>query len=494
MKKSKKVLLVYPGKIGSTFPEMPLAYLYLSCVLRENGFIPEVIDMRLEEYNSVDPREYLFIGITSVTGPVIKFGLNFAKFAKERCPDITIVWGGIHPSLLPEQTLENKYVDIVVVGEGEETVKELSLALYEGGSLSDIKGIAYKSEGKAHLNPVREFIDLNSITKELPYELFLNKKYALDYFPVHTSRGCPYRCGFCYNLAFNQRKWRAKRAELVIDEIDYVVKKFGARHLSFTWEDEFFIDKNRVEEICRGMLERGIKVKWDAFCRFNHFYKFEDEFIKLLENAGCSTLSFGGESGSQRMLDEVIQKDVKVEQIITTTEKLAKTNIRQVVSFMSGLPGETDEDMNQTYRLMDKLCQINPNIYLNGIFLYTPYPGTTLFNLVRKEFNYSMPASLEEWANFGIYRNVGATWQSKVYINKFKTISILTRFPFYQKKFSFKDVGSVIGGGRFSKFPYNVVYYIYSLLARWRWKKRFFRFPLEWWFLEKAMEKVRGFI
>jgi len=494
MERSKKVLLIYPGKFGQIFPELPMPLLYLSQALREAGFLPQILDMRLDHYASIDPQEYLFAGISIITGPQIKHGLECARFLREKYPALPLVWGGIHASLLPEQTLQSPCVDYVVVGEGEETVKELAAALYHGTAVAGIPGLGYKDGGRACLNPRRGFLDLNAIAIELPYELFKMDRYALEYFPLHTSRGCPYRCGFCYNLAFNQRRWRAKSAERVLAEIDYVVKKFSPRYISFTWEDEFFIDTERVRAIADGILKRGLKIKWDAFCRFNHFYKFDDDFIALLERSGCVALSFGGESGSQRMLDEVVKKDITVEQVVITTTKLAKTGIRQIVSFMSGLPGERQDDMDRTFALMDKLYQINRNIYLNGIMLYTPYPGTDLFKLVREKYAYRMPESLEAWADFGIYRSVGSVWQPESYLKKYKTISLLTRFPFYRDAFGLKDIATVIGAERLEKFPYNIVYYLFATSARWRWRKKFFRMPLEWWLLEKVVQKMRGFV
>lgn len=491
---AKNVLLVYPGKYGAILPELPLPLLYLSSALEDIGYSPRILDLRLQKYKGVPLDDVLCVGISTMTGPMIKYGLEFAKYVRSVNPELPIIWGGIHPTLLAEQTVKNEYVDIVVRGEGEKTIQELVQALEERRPLDTVDGITYKHKAEIKNNPDRRFLDMNSLKTELPYGLLDLKKYELSYFPIHTSRGCPYRCGFCYNLAFNKRHWRAKTAAAVLDEIEYVIKKFGAHYMSFMWEDEFFINKNRGQDICEGLLRRNLKIKWGAFCRFNHFYKFDREFIQLLEKSGCDSLSFGAESGSQRMLDEVIKKDITIEQIIKTTEKLANTKIRQIVSFMSGLPEETEQDMNKTYQLIGRLCQINPNIYLNGIFLYTPYPGTPLFDLVRTKYNYRVPASLEAWANFGIYRNVGATWQPKSYINKYKTISILTRFPFYRREFRLKDVKAVIGGERFERFPYNIIYYIFTILARWRWQRKYFKFPVEWWILEKVLEKVRGFI
>lgn len=268
----------------------------------------------------------------------------------------------------------------------------------------------------------------------------------------------------------------------------------GYSKLSFGYDDEFFINIKWVKAICQGIVDKNIKIEWGSFCRFDSFCRIDDETLDLIEHSGCSLLCFGGESGSTRIRNEIIKKGITTEQMIETTKRLSKRKITQVVSFMSGMPTETIYEQHQTFDLMDKLISLNPNIYLNGIFLYTPYPGTPLYELVMKEYNYMPPQSLEEWTKYGIYRNVGNTWSSKKYLNHCKVISILTRFPFYRSKFALKDVSSGVAGSRFSKFPFNVVYYIFTKLAIWRWKYKFFRFPIEFLLLEKLLIKLRGFV
>lgn len=491
---SKKVLLIYPGGFGSIFPELPMSHLYLSWALKKKGYEPQIVDMRIDKIEDIDRSDYLFVGISSMTGLMINEGLLAAKYIRSLNPHTPIVWGGIHVTLLPEQSLKNEFVDIIVRGEGEQTIQELAIAIENNSNLSMIKGISYKQGDELFHNPDRDFIDMNSIDIYLPYELFKMDQYSFTAFPVHTSRGCPYRCGFCYNTSFNKRHWRHKTATRVLDEIEYVMKKFSVNNISFTWEDEFFINVNRVKEICEGIVSRQLEIKWNSFCRFNNFKKVDEDLLRLIEKSGCISLSFGGESGSQRVLDEVIKKDIKIEDIISATERLAKTNIEQVVSFMSGLPDVTEEDMVKTFNLIDTLVKINPKIYPNGLFLYTPYPGTPLFEFVTQKYGYRSPQSLEEWANFGIYRSLDGTWHSKDYFRKYKSISILTRFPFWKNNYKFSDVKKAIGGSRFGKFPFNVVYYILARLAIYRWKKRFFRFPLEWVLVEKILEKIRGFV
>ncbi|MFQ5443964.1 MAG: B12-binding domain-containing radical SAM protein, partial [Nitrospinales bacterium] len=406
-----------------------------------------------------------------------------------------LVWGGVHVTLLPEQSLESPYCDVVVRGEGEITVRELAGKLQNNEDLSGVRGITFKKGNQIISNPDRDFMDMDEIDVELPYDLVEMDKYSISSFPVHTSRGCPFRCGFCYNTAFNKRSWRYKSAIHVVDEIEYVVKKFGVKEISFTWEDEFFINVKRVKKFCEELIRRNIKVKWNAFCHPNTFSKVNAELLELLENAGCDNLSLGGESGSQRVLDEIIKKDNKIETLLKATETLSKTKIRQIVSFMSGMPTETESDLQLTLKLIDKLSRINPNIYVNGIFLYTPYPGTPMFDLVVEQYGYEIPDSLDKWAEFGIYRNVGnINWQPPHYIEKCKTISILTRFPFLKKEFSFNDISGGIAGERFNKFPFNLAYYFFAKDAVFRWKHRLFKFSYEWKLLEQGLEKLRGFV
>ena len=161
---------------------------------------------------------------------------------------------------------------------------------------------------------------------------------------------------------------------------------------------------------------------------------------------------------------------------------------------MSGLPELTEKDMDLTFKLIDRLAAINKRIIFNGIFLYSPYPGTPLFSRVIKDYGYKAPGSLEKWAEFGIYRSGGHTWCDKRTIHRYKTISILTRFPFWKDNFSLNDINNIIGSSRVSKFPFNIVYFAYTKAAMLRWKYKFFRFPVEWVLLEKALEKIRGFI
>jgi len=491
---NSSVLLIYPGGLNSLFPEVPLPHLYLASGLQKNGYDVQIFDARLTDINTIEDKDYLFVGISSMTGEMIKNALEAARKIRQINPKIPIIWGGIHASLLPDETLESEFVDIVVRGEGELTIQDLAHTLETGGDLSDVLGISYKEAGNILHTKDRKTMDLDELDIRLPYHLIDLDKYSLEYFPVVTSRGCPWRCAFCYIVSFSSRAYRKKSAERVLDEIEYIVNELGYRKITFTYDDEYFIDIKRVRAITIGIIERKLDIEWTAFCRFDSFNRVTDEDLKLIEASGCTLISLGGESGSERLLANVIKKDITLEMMVEGTRRMAQTGITQVVSMISGVPTETIEDQRETFDFMDSLYKANPNVVFNGVFLYTPYPGTELYDRATKDFGFKPPQSLEEWSEFGIYRNVGTTWHSKKYIEQCKTLSILTRFPFYRNSFSLKDVNSVLAGQRISKFPFNWMFYIYTKSAIFRWKKRFFRFPMEYIVLEKYLMKIRGYV
>jgi anaerobic magnesium-protoporphyrin IX monomethyl ester cyclase len=317
-----EVLLIHPGE-ETDYYLIPLGLLYVAQALREAGVEVRIFDMRKEHIRNLPLRPYLFVGITMMTGKMIKHGLKAARLIKDYDPGIPIVLGGIHPSILPEQTLKHELADIVVVGEGEETARELAGCLLNGGQLSDVKGIGYKANGRGTvINPRRDFIDLNKTSMELPYELLGIDFHGARAFPLNTSRGCPYRCGFCYNMAFNRRSFRYKSASRIVDEIEYHIKKFNIPSFSFGFEDEFFTKPGRVVEMAEHILHRNLKITWGSYSRFNSFDKIDDQSLMLLKKSGCKSLFFGAESGSQRILDDVIKKDITTEQTVRGVERL----------------------------------------------------------------------------------------------------------------------------------------------------------------------------
>lgn len=247
----KDVLLVFPGKFKAPDPLVPLSLLHLAASLQEEGFTVRILDMRIEDYRHFEIGNPVFVGISSISGLQIGYALEFARYTRIHAPSSPIVWGGVHPTLLPEQTASNDYVDIVVRGEGELIIKDLANTLVLNEPLDNVAGITYKIENLIKNNPDGNIIDLDAQPITLPYDLLQMDMYPAvksGRFHIQTSRGCPHRCGFCYNIYFNKNKWRAKSANRVIDEIEYILTKFPQVKIIDPVDDNFLLTKNVLKK------------------------------------------------------------------------------------------------------------------------------------------------------------------------------------------------------------------------------------------------------
>ena len=370
--------------------------------------------------------------------------------------------------LLPEQTVCNDLVDIVVRGEGELIIKDLANALAQDQPLEDVTGITYKINDAIKSNPDGKVINLDEIPIALPYELLDMNKYPSfrsGRFHIQTSRGCPHRCGFCYNTIFNKNRWRAKSAKRVIDEIQHITNKYPHIKIIDPIDDNVFVDEYRVEQICKGLIDRKLGVHWRANCRFDYLANYDKDFLELLEKSGCVELDFGGESGSDR-IQQLITKDVSRQEMLQSVENLRQyaPSIEPYVSWMSGLPGETDEDLANTFDLMDRLREVNPKTQHYGIFVYTPFPSPVMKCLPAE---FAAPQTLEEWGNIHVF-HFNPPWHTPQHTAKLHTISAVTRIAFYpESRIKERDLAF--------KFAYKIM----NRLARYRWRHRNFSFPIE---------------
>ncbi|MCK5378101.1 MAG: B12-binding domain-containing radical SAM protein [Acidobacteria bacterium] len=408
IKKEGSIVLIHPSvRVGIERQRrigMPLGLLAIATPLDLAGYEVTIIDQALDiDWNkrlvSALENNPICVGITSKTGPQIRNALEISKFVR-KYSHAPIVWGGVHPSLLPVQTLENDNIDIVVQGEGEETFFELVQTLERGEPLQNVKGIWYQDKGQIINTEPRPFIDLNK-QPSLSYHLldinkFLVKSFGEDHFRLSSSRGCPYNCGFCYNTVFYQKTLRALDAERTFQEIRNIRSKYGVRGIRFA-DDFFFADIERVRKILNKIVDTRLDVivtKLDL--HVNDLDKLDDDFLQLLESAGCKALVVGIESGSQRILD-LINKKISINQVIEFNKRLKKFNLIPRYCFMMGFPTETEEDIRQTVSLILQLIEDNENL-VKDINIYTPYPGTDLYELSIKH-GFRPPQKLEDWAS-----------------------------------------------------------------------------------------------
>ena len=438
--------------------------------------------MRVHDCRKLQVGDPIFVGISSMSGQQIRHGLYFAKKVRESDPSIPIVWGGVHPTLLPEQTVSDENVDIVVRGEGEATVVELAERISKGQSLVDMEGTTIISEGKTRNNPSRELIDLNAFTFKLPYDLIPMKKYPsvkAGRFHIQTSRGCPHRCGFCYNSVFNNSCWRGRSPHRVLNEIEYILMMYPETKCIDIIDDNFFVEQSRVRDICKEVIERGIDVTWRVECRFDYMCGYSEEFIGLLERSGCTELNFGAETGSERLL-ELIKKDITPDQMLESVKKLKKVapSIEPYLFWMSGLPTETRHDLEITFKLMERLSLENEKTQHVEIFIYTPFPSP-----MQREFDVSsnQPGSLKEWGEVNMFRYT-PSWHSKEYVDFLKVVSTVTKYTFFPAK----RVEEL-------KQPYKAGYKLIHKLMEYRWRNKYFGAPYELKLLDTYTRIIRGY-
>ena len=310
---SKRVVLVYPRYVTGwqvqTRLAIPLSVLCVGTPLSLSGYPVRIIDQRVEpDWRSILTEELaqdpICVGVSSMTGPQLQFALDISAIAK-RCGNAPIVWGGVHASLLPEQTLQNENIDIVVRGEGEETFLELVQALDGKRPLSAVPGIWYKENGAIKHTGNRPFVDLNQLPP-LSYDLINLAKYRRVMFGVphqnfFTSRGCPCQCTFCYNTAFDRKRWRAMEPDLVVKRIKDFVTEYKVQGLIIN-ESNFFVDMDRARCILKGIVRENLgivisKVNIDV----STLFKLSRDDFALLERAGCRRVPIAIESGSERI-------------------------------------------------------------------------------------------------------------------------------------------------------------------------------------------------
>ena len=413
------IILVYPRTgmdIGSTVAP-PHNLLCVAAPLDKAGYDVKIIDQRVDNNGKLPLKLALlktpiFVGLPSMTGTQIKFAIEIAKtirsYTKGWQPkSIPIVWGGAHPTLLPEQVVGSGLADHVCLGEVDETIENITLDIEKGKARTIIRSPLPDMEKLLptpwHLVNIEEYIHP---------DVYLKSGRNLDI--GQTSRGCPFSCGFCSSASIRERKWRAMSAEKSIDMIEEAVKKFG---LNGIWlrDDEFYIDADRAAKICEGIIPLKIKY-YTSGTRVDVFNKVSEEQVDLYKRSGANTLKFGAESGSNRIL-KLMGKGITKEETLEANLKAKRHRITPAFALMLGFPTETFAEMEETIDMAKQIRKDNPEAQFETMATYTALPGTPMWGKA-KRFGLKSPKKLEDWA----------TWNFDEYDLKGK------RIPWFNKK------------------------------------------------------------
>jgi len=269
-------------------------------------------------------------------------------------------------------------LDIVVRKEGEETFLDIVGRIEEGKTYYDTLGTTCRKKEKIIKNDDRPYIEN---LDDLPFPahhlwpLERLTKHGIIIFPIISSRGCVYWCDFCTTVRMFGRRYRMRTPKNVVDELEYLKKRFGANRFTF-YDDAFTVDQDRVLAICREIKNRKLKIEWDCETRVDMVTK---ELLVEMKHAGCASIWFGVESGSQKVLD-AMRKGISPSQIVKAFKWAKEAGLITVAGVVLGFPGETKETIEETTKFIEKL---NPNDV--GYYIATPYPGTPLYNKVVEE-------------------------------------------------------------------------------------------------------------
>jgi anaerobic magnesium-protoporphyrin IX monomethyl ester cyclase len=414
--RDRTVVLVHPCVTArwSVQPwcDLPLELIAVGSPLARKGYRVRIIDQR------VDPnwrealvgelaRNPVCVGVTSTTGPQLRHALDVSQIVKAH-GDVPVVWGGVHATLLPEQTLERPEIDFVVQGEGERSFDELVAALERGGPVGDIAGVWAKRGGRIVHGAPRPFIDLNA-EPPLAYDLVDVARYTRTVFGVKrlsfsTSRGCSYPCAFCYSTIVHKRHFRALSPDVALAHIKDFTGRYGVRGL-FPTDANFFLDLDRARAILEGVVREQLGLVFTRLhIRFDTLRRLTGEDLTLFERAGVKCLALGVESGSER-IRTLLRKPIDEGELHAVNARFRSSPIMPMYFFMLGFPTETTPELKATVDLFMRLASDNPRAYVS-VNTYAPFPGTELFDLAVSE-GLTPPARMEDWFSFS-YRNLGA--------------------------------------------------------------------------------------
>jgi len=404
----RKVVLFYPPYDGPPLGA-PVCLLSLAAPLLRSGFEVVIIDAAIEAdwLNVVlrELRDALCLGISVLTGPMIRGAVRMAKAVKKEAPGIPVIFGGWHPSLLPGQTLQESFVDAIVRGQGELTFLEAAENLAAGKGIHGIQGISSKQFGLPQHAPERRV----ALLDDLPMPAFemanvdayerVSGERKLAY---ATSVGCPYACNYCTDMVFYKRRFNALEASRVVDEVTGLVAKYRIEEVAML-DSNLPVDWRRAREIAQGFLDSKTKFRWTFQASTDFLCRMSDDDVRLLGESGVSHMGFGTESTSSSVLKLMNKRHQRVDEMYETARKAAIGGIHVTYNLIFGYPGETEADRVETLSTMSDIARQFWNVSFSPN-IFTPYPGIPIWGQLR-EMGVREPQSLDEWAELPLGRN-----------------------------------------------------------------------------------------
>jgi radical SAM superfamily enzyme YgiQ (UPF0313 family) len=408
------------------------------------GSLPDDCDVVIFDGNERTPDQWcgfldehldraVCVGLSIMTGgEQIRHALTMAREVKRRAGCPPVVFGGPHVNVLPEQTAAHELVDLVLRGPGQTSMPALVAALRGSDRLDRVPGLLMNTDGvlvTGPPNPPRV-----QLMTTYPWHLLRVGEYVRDDPTIAartlnyvSSLGCVYRCTFCYETTY-QRAWSSVGGVDIVDDIDVLCRAHDLGGIKF-YDADFFVKPSRAVDFCRELQRRGLDIAWAASINPNDVLRSRRQGLGLLDaiaSTRCRRLLMGVESGSDRVLRDVVGKDITRRNAIDVATDIAAHGILGCYTFIVGFPGESEAEVEQTYSLLDELSHLDPTPETR-VHLFAPYPGTPLWQTAL-DHGFDAPGSLEEWASFNYYEST-TPWTSPATVARARANTNLVRRP-----------------------------------------------------------------
>src|SRR5436309_2365672 len=468
-----KVVLFYPPYEGPPLGA-PLCLLSLAAPLLGAGFRVSVIDGAIvpdfENVIGEEIKDALCFGISLLTGPMIRTAITAARRVRKARPDLPVIFGGWHPSLVPVQTLEPDFVDAIVRGQGELTLLEVAQRLAERRTLEGIRGLSTKRGGRVVHEPERPVENINNLPTPachlVDYDAYarVRGKREMGY---ATSAGCPYACNYCTDQVFYKRRFNAYKADRVVSEVTELVERYQLDEVAFM-DSNFPVDVKRAVAIARGLLEQKVKFGWTVQASTDLICRMSDEDVGVLGESGLHYMGFGAESASEEVLAMMNKNHQRIDDMYEAARKTERAGIRAGFNVILAYPGETEADRIETFRIMSDIARQHSNVTFSPN-IFTPYPGIPIWPQLR-EMGVHEPQSLEEWTDLPLGKNVLPWLQGE----ELRRLRRMLEFFLLNN-----HIGSTTRGHSWLRRALGAP-------LRWRLRNSHFGFPLELWALGAA--------